>query len=72
MRKKIKHLFARISLLLLALGFCLLGILSLFSRAERAPAQASHLENGCCYAGGSLSILVGAIFLSAACVYRKE
>jgi hypothetical protein len=68
----IQYLSARISLVVLAFGFLSLGTLSLALRAKENSARASQLEDRCRYAGSSVSILVGAVFFAAACIYRGK
>ena len=54
---------------MLALGFLLLGILSFMNRLQGEFAVGSALEKNCCFAGSAASVLAGAIFLVAACIY---
>ncbi len=63
-----KHLYARVSLLILASGFSLLGALSLISRAQKSWAVGSDIESDCCCLGSGISIFAGLIFLATACV----
>ncbi len=72
MARDLKHLYARISLLILASGFSLLGALSLISRAQKSWAFGSDIESDCCYLGSGISIFAGLIFLATACVYWRR
>jgi hypothetical protein len=72
MSKDLKHLSAGVSLVMLALGFSLLGILSFIYHAKGNLAMASDLENECCYLGSGASIFAGAIFFAAACAYWRR
>ena len=63
-----KNLPARISLVILALGFSLLGILSYINRPEGDSAIAGALGDRCCVVGSLVSVLAGSIFLIAACL----
>jgi hypothetical protein len=72
MFKNLKYIYARISLLILALGFTLLGALSLIGHAQERWAAGSNLENDYCRLGGSFSIFAGIIFLGAAWVYWRR
>lgn len=65
----LKHLLAGISLLILAIGFSLLGLLVLINRPQRDLASGTLLENNGCLIGSIVSIFAGAIFLVAAWVY---
>jgi hypothetical protein len=60
-----QYLSARISLAVLAVGFTLLGLLSLTNRRHEDLVGATILENTCCVTGGVISIVAGAIFLLA-------
>jgi hypothetical protein len=72
MFRNLKYLYARISLLILAIGFTLLGALSLIGRAQEQWIAGSNLENDYCCLGGSFSIFAGMIFLGAAWLYRRR
>jgi hypothetical protein len=69
MSRNLKRISAGISLVMLALGFSVLGILSFLHRARGELAIASDLEENCRVAGSAVSVLAGAIFLVAACIY---
>ena len=68
MLRDLKRIAAGVSLIMLALGFLLLGILSFMNRLQGELAG-SALEKNCCIAGSAVSVLAGAIFLVAACIY---
>jgi len=72
MARDLKQLYARVSLLILASGFSLLGALSLMSRAQKSWAFGSDIESDCCYLGSGVSIFAGLIFLATACVYWRR
>jgi hypothetical protein len=69
MLRNLKRLSDGVSLLMLALGSTLLGILSFLNRTQGESAIGSELEDNCCVAGSSASVLAGAIFLVAAWIY---
>ena len=69
MLRDLKRIAAGVSLIMLALGFSLLGILSFMNRLQGELAVRSSLEKNCCVAGSAVSVLAGAIFLVAACIY---
>ena len=71
MSRNIKRLSASVSLVMLALGFSLLGILSFFNSLQGELAFASAADQKYCVAGGAVSVLTGAIFLVAACLYGR-
>jgi hypothetical protein len=72
MARDLKHLYARVSLVILASGFTLLGALSLISRAQKSWSFGSDIEGGCCCLGSGVSIFAGLIFLATACVYWRR
>jgi hypothetical protein len=72
MSRDVKRISAGISLLMLALGFSSLGVLSFISRHQGELAIASGAEQNCCVAGSAASVLAGAIFLVAACIYWRR
>ena len=72
MSKDLKYLFAGVSLVTLALGFSLLGILSFVYQAQGYSATVSDLENNYSYLGSGVSIFAGAIFFAAARAYWKR
>jgi hypothetical protein len=63
------HHPAGISLVILAIGFVLLGLLALINRPERDLAADTLLENNGSVIGSIVSIFAGAIFLVAAWIY---
>jgi uncharacterized membrane protein len=68
-RRYLKHLSASISLVTLALGFSILGLLTFTSRHRDVVIDAVPLENTSVIVGSSISILIGASFLVAASVF---
>src|ERR1700688_4551347 len=71
MSRNLKRASAGISLLMLALGFSLLGALSFLNRLHGELGIASAVEQNCCVAGSAASVLAGSVFLVAACLYWK-
>ncbi len=72
MLRNIKRTSAGISLVMLALGFSLLGILSFINRQQGEFSLASAVEQSCCVAGSAVSVLAGGVFLLAACIYWRQ
>jgi hypothetical protein len=72
MSRNLKHLSTGVSLVILALGFSLLGALSFISRVQGNSAMASDLENNGCCLGSGVSIFAGLIFFAAACAYWRR
>jgi hypothetical protein len=64
-----QNLSTGISLVILSAGFSLLGILSFLNRHHDAEAVSLCLNNGFSVAGSIVSLLTGAAFLFAACLY---
>src|SRR6516165_8000193 len=60
MSKDLKYLCAGVSLVMLALGFSLLGILSFVYHALENSTAVSDLENNYNYLGSGVSIFAGA------------
>jgi len=69
MLRDLKRIAAGVSLIMLALGFSLLGVLSFMNRLQGELVVGSALEKNFCVAGSAVSVLAGAIFLVAACIY---
>jgi hypothetical protein len=63
MSSDLKRISAGVSLVMLALGFSLLGILSFMNRLQGELATGSALEKNCCLAGGAGSLWQGRCFL---------
>jgi hypothetical protein len=72
MLRNLRHISTRVSLVILALGFSLLGALSLISRVLGNWALSPGLENDYCFVGGGVSIFAGLIFFGAACAYWRR
>jgi hypothetical protein len=72
MSRNLKQTSTGISLLTLAFGFSLLGVLSFLNRLQGDLAIASAVEKSFCFAGSALSVLAGMIFLAAACLYWRR
>jgi hypothetical protein len=64
-----QNLSTGISLVILSAGFSVLGILSFLNRHHDAEAVSRCLNNGFCVAGSIVSLVTGATFLFAACIY---
>jgi hypothetical protein len=71
MSRNFKRASAGISLVILALGFSLLGVLSFLNRLQGELAIASAVEQNCCLAGSAVSVFAGSVFLVAACLYWR-
>jgi hypothetical protein len=67
----LQNLSTGISLVVLSVGFPLLGILSFVNRHHEAEAASRYLNNSFCVAGTVVSLLTGATFLFAACLYSR-
>jgi hypothetical protein len=72
MSRDLKHLSARVGLIMLAVGFSLLGFLSFFFHASGEIAVGSDMEQPFGYLGGSVSVFLGAVFLAVACTYCRR
>jgi hypothetical protein len=72
MSRNLKNLSTGVSLVILSLGFSLLGALSFFSRADGNLPILSDLENNWHWLGSSFSVFAGLIFLAAACAHWKR
>ncbi len=72
MSRNLKRVSAGISLVMLALGFSLLGVLSFLNRWHGELAIASGVEQNCCVAGSAVSVFAGSVFLIAACLYWRR
>jgi hypothetical protein len=72
MSRNLKNLSTGVSLVILSLGFSLLGALSFVSRADGNLPILSDLENNWHWLGSSFSIFAGLIFLAAACAHWKR
>jgi hypothetical protein len=59
---------ARISIVILAIGFALLGCLSLINRHQACAGSAISFEDGLSIIGGTTSFVLGGIFLVAGSV----
>jgi hypothetical protein len=71
MSRNPKSASAGISLVMLAFGFCLLGVLSFLNRLHGELAIASAVEQNCCVVGSAVSVFAGSVFLVAACLYWR-
>jgi hypothetical protein len=67
--RQIQALSTGFSLVVLALGFSLIGYLSFVYRPYDTGAMSSSLDNDFRVAGGGLSLVVGSTFLIAALIY---
>jgi hypothetical protein len=67
--KRLRKTSASVSIAILALGFCALGLLSLINRHQPCGANRLSLEMAFSVIGGTASILLGGIFLVAGSLY---
>jgi hypothetical protein len=72
MSRNLKRASAGISLVMLALGFSLLGVLSFLNRLNGELAIAPIVEQNCCVAGSAVSVFAGSVFLLAAFLYWRR
>jgi hypothetical protein len=72
MSRNLKRASTGISLVMLALGFSLLGVLSFLNRLQGELAIAPMVEQNCCVAGSAVSVFAGSVFLIAACLYWRR
>jgi hypothetical protein len=72
MLRNLKRASAGISLVMLALGFSLLGVLSFLNRWQGELAASSTVEQSYCIAGSAVSVVAGSVFLIAAFVYWRR
>ena len=63
---------AGISLVILSLGFSLLGLLSFANKPHADLANVPCVGSAPCIAGSAASLLVGTTFLVASCVYWRR
>ena len=64
-RNYLKRTASRISILVLALGFLILGLLSLIKKHEMCVETGFSYENALSIIGGTASFMLGGIFLIA-------
>jgi hypothetical protein len=67
----IKELAARFSLIVLAVGFSLLGYFSLWREFNNRLTISGSMQRGVCIAAGIASLAVGKTFLVAALLYWR-
>jgi hypothetical protein len=72
MSKNLKQTSTGLSLLTLAFGFSLLGVLTFLHRWQEELVIASAVEKSYCLAGSAVSVLAGMIFFAAACIYWRR
>jgi hypothetical protein len=72
MKEQLKRASAGVSLVILSLGFSLLGILSFIQRLQGELPGASPIEQNYCLAGSAFSVFAGAIFLLSAFIYWRR
>jgi hypothetical protein len=72
MSKRFKRASAGLSLVVLALGFSLLGVFSFLNRLQGELAIMSAVEQNCCVAGSAASVFTGSVFFLAACMYWRR
>jgi hypothetical protein len=67
--KRLRKTSTSVSIAILALGFCALGLLSLINRHQPCGADRLSLEMAFSVIGSTASILLGGIFLVAGSLY---
>jgi hypothetical protein len=67
--KYLQNLSTGISLVILSVGFSLLGILTFLNRHHDTESASRYLNNSFCVAGSVVSLVTGAAFLFAASLY---
>jgi hypothetical protein len=67
--KRLRKTSTSVSIAILALGFCALGLLSLINKHQPCEADRLSLEMAFSVIGGTASILLGGIFLVAGSLY---
>jgi hypothetical protein len=67
-----KRLSVGLSLIMLSLGFFLLGILPFITRLPTELAMAPALERHYYVLGTAASVFAGTVFLVAACIYFRR
>jgi hypothetical protein len=68
-RRWLKRISTSMSLILLTLGFSLLGLLTLINSSRKGAVNTLCLENSSAVVGSSVSIVLGAAFLVTAFLY---
>jgi hypothetical protein len=63
---QLRTLSISLSLVILALGFSALGLISFLNKPSSAVSDFFSMENAYAFIGSSFSVLVGTIFLAAA------
>jgi hypothetical protein len=64
-RSYLRKVAPRVSVVILALGFCLLGLVSLINKHQVCAATGITFENVSSIISGTLSCMLGAMFLIA-------
>jgi hypothetical protein len=67
-----KRLSVGLSLIMLSLGFFLLGILPFITRLPGESAMAPAIEKHYYVVGTAASVFAGTVFLIAACIYFRS
>ncbi|MBV8415088.1 MAG: hypothetical protein JO251_07750 [Verrucomicrobia bacterium] len=68
-RRWLKRISTSMSLVILTLGFSLLGLLPLINSNRACVANTLSFESGSAVVGSSVSIVLGAVFLVAGALY---
>jgi uncharacterized membrane protein YidH (DUF202 family) len=68
-RNYLKRVSTSISLLILTIGFSLLGFLTLINSNREGAVPTVSFENSSAVVGSSVSIILGVVFLVAASLY---
>jgi hypothetical protein len=71
-QRRLQKISAGISLVILSLGFSLLGLLSFVNQPHADLANIPHVGTASCIAGTAASLLAGTTFLAASCVYWRR
>jgi hypothetical protein len=64
-RNYLRKAAPRVSVVILALGFCVLGLVSLINKHQVCAATGITFENASSIIGGTLSCMLGGMFLIA-------
>jgi polyferredoxin len=71
-QRRLQKISARISLVILTLGFSFLGLLSFVNKPQADLATVPCVESASSIAGSAASLLAGTTFLVASCVYWRR
>ena len=71
-QRRLQKISARISLVILTLGFSFLGLLSFVNKPQADLATVSCVDSASSIAGSAASLLAGTTFLVASCVFWRR